>query len=74
MNTRPSESLFNNIKTDKFMTQNKLIIIFSLLIIVFPAMSQPPPPPATPIDGGLSALLIAGGLYGMKKIKEQRNK
>lgn len=30
-------------------------------------------PPATPIDGGLSLLLAAGGLYGIKKIKN-RNK
>lgn len=29
-------------------------------------------PPATPIDGGLSALLVAGGLYGIKKIKDAR--
>jgi len=34
--------------------------------------AQPPPPPATPIDGGLSLLLIAGGLFGAKKISEKR--
>ncbi len=30
-------------------------------------------PPATPIDGGLSILLIAGGAYAIKRIKENRN-
>lgn len=25
-------------------------------------------PPATPIDGGLSLLLVAGGAYGVKKV------
>lgn len=36
------------------------------------ALSQGPgAPPATPIDGGLSLLLAAGGLYGMKKLKDR---
>lgn len=29
-------------------------------------------PPATPIDGGLSILLIAGGAYGVKKVLDNR--
>ena len=29
-------------------------------------------PPATPIDGGLSLLLAAGGAYGIKKLAEKR--
>ncbi|MFK7954354.1 MAG: PID-CTERM protein-sorting domain-containing protein [Ekhidna sp.] len=29
-------------------------------------------PPATPIDGGLSLLLAAGGAYGLKKLKDSR--
>jgi hypothetical protein len=29
-------------------------------------------PPKTPIDGGLSVLLLAGGAYGLKKIKDLR--
>ncbi|MEL6558703.1 MAG: hypothetical protein AAFQ94_11000 [Bacteroidota bacterium] len=29
-------------------------------------------PPATPIDGGLSLLLAACGVYGFKKIKDKR--
>ena len=31
-------------------------------------------PPATPIDGGLSLLLAAGGVYGVKKLKDYRKK
>ncbi len=55
-----------------------LNIIFSLLIIFaafIPALAQGPgAPPATPIDGGLSLLLAAGGVYGIKKIRDQRGK
>lgn len=29
-------------------------------------------PPATPIDGGLSLLLAAGGIYGLKKLKDHK--
>ena len=42
-----------------------------MLLFVVPAMAQGAPP-ATPIDGGLSLLLIAGGAYGAKKIYEKR--
>ncbi len=36
-------------------------------------MAQGPgAPPATPIDGGLSLLLAAGGAYGLKKLKDSR--
>ncbi|MEM9341402.1 MAG: hypothetical protein AAGA66_21920 [Bacteroidota bacterium] len=38
---------------------------------ILPAFAQGPPP-ATPIDGGLSALLVAGGLYGLKKLRDRR--
>ncbi|MEP4532103.1 MAG: hypothetical protein ABJ004_03385 [Cyclobacteriaceae bacterium] len=31
-------------------------------------------PPATPIDGGLSLLLAAGGAYGLKKLNDTRKK
>ena len=31
-------------------------------------------PPATPIDGGLSILLAAGGIYGVKKLRDHRRK
>jgi len=29
-------------------------------------------PPATPIDGGLSLLLAAGGAYGLKKLMNKK--
>ena len=43
--------------------------------------SPPPPPPPgdnngplpVPLDGGLTALLVAGGAMGYKKLKEKRN-
>lgn len=49
---------------------NTLLLI---LIISMPVLAQGPGgPPATPIDGGLSLLLAAGGLYGLKKLKNSR--
>ncbi len=42
-----------------------------MLLMVVPALAQGAPP-ATPIDGGLSILLIAGGAYGAKKIYDKR--
>ncbi len=53
---------------------NKLPIIFSLaflILAVVPALAQGAPP-ATPIDGGLSLLLAAGGAYGFKKLRDHR--
>ncbi len=44
-----------------------------LLVVILPSMAQGGPP-ATPIDGGLSLLLAAGGVYGMKKIRDARRK
>ena len=37
-----------------------------------PALAQPGAPPATPIDGGLSLLLAAGGAYGIKKLRDHK--
>lgn len=45
-----------------------LLCVFSALFV----MAQPPAPPATPIDGGLTALLVAGGIYGLKKLRDSR--
>lgn len=39
---------------------------------VIPVLAQAPSPPATPIDGGLSLLLIAGGAYGAKKVFDHK--
>lgn len=45
-----------------------------LVLLYIPAMAQGGAPPATPIDGGLSLLLAAGGVYGLKKIRDARKK
>ena len=47
------------------MTLLKSYLIASLSLISFFALAQGPPP-ATPIDGGLSLLIVAGGAYGIK--------
>lgn len=44
-----------------------------LLSISAPVLAQGAPP-ATPIDGGLSLLLAAGGAYGVKKIVDAKKK
>ena len=53
--------------------QLKLIIIFTLLTLPLLAQFNPPPPPnidpPVPIDGGIAALLIAGGAMGYRKYK-----
>lgn len=52
-----------------------LLLIVLGIVVFFPAMAQPPvgaPPTATPIDGGLSALLVACAGYGAKKINDRR--
>ncbi|MGB3466929.1 MAG: hypothetical protein WBA74_16740 [Cyclobacteriaceae bacterium] len=47
------------------------LIALLLTLISLPVMAQGAPP-ATPIDGGLSLLLAAGGVYGVKKIRDYR--
>ncbi|MEQ8548709.1 MAG: hypothetical protein RIC03_12405 [Cyclobacteriaceae bacterium] len=55
--------------------KNSYQILFTLsLIFTSTALLAQGPPPATPIDGGLSLLLAAGGAYGLKKIHERRKK
>lgn len=41
-----------------------------------PPSTKPPcwPPPCIPIDGGISALIIAGAAYGAKKLYEKKKK
>ncbi|MFT6868140.1 MAG: hypothetical protein ACJA08_002990 [Cyclobacteriaceae bacterium] len=57
----------------KSLIQNIGLSIVLLLSVALPLMAQNSPP-ATPIDGGLSLLLIAGGAYGAKKLYSRRNK
>ncbi|WP_421873392.1 PID-CTERM protein-sorting domain-containing protein [Marinoscillum sp.] len=50
----------------------KSILVLPVLLCALPALAQPSAPPATPIDGGLSILLAAGGVYGIKKLRDHR--
>lgn len=65
-------SLFHHLSKHKIM--NRLIYKILLVLPLFLCLAQttlaqgPGSPPATPIDGGLSLLLVAGGLYGVKKL------
>lgn len=51
-------------------TQITTLTIYFLLIVL-PSFAQGGPP-ATPIDGGLSVLLAAGGAYGIKKLYSRK--
>lgn len=48
-----------------------LLIITPILLLASPVFAQGAPP-ATPIDGGLSLLLAAGGIYGWKKLRDSK--
>ncbi len=50
-----------------------MLFICALSLLAFPVFAQGGPP-ATPIDGGLSLLLAAGGAYGVKKLRDRRNR
>jgi hypothetical protein len=47
------------------------LLSITLFTMSLPLLAQGAPP-ATPIDGGLSLLLAAGGLYGLKKLRDSR--
>ncbi|MEO9476596.1 MAG: hypothetical protein ABJG41_13725 [Cyclobacteriaceae bacterium] len=48
-----------------------ILLTILLILVVVPVFAQGAPP-ATPIDGGLSLLLAAGGAYGLKKLRDSR--
>ena len=55
-----------------------LILFVGINFQLIAQQNQPPPPmnpndPGLPVDGGLSALLVAGGALGYKKYKQQKN-
>ena len=54
------------------MNTYKIILTVIGLLFFIQAFAQPGAPPATPIDGGLSLLLAAGGAYGAKKLLDKR--
>ena len=47
------------------------VTLLITLLAIIPAFAQGGPP-ATPIDGGLSLLLAAGGVYGLKKLRDYK--
>ncbi|MEM6642553.1 MAG: hypothetical protein AAF616_06210 [Bacteroidota bacterium] len=51
--------------------KRNLLTILMLTSVAAPILAQGAPP-ATPIDGGLSLLLAAGGAYGLKKLNDRR--
>jgi hypothetical protein len=55
----------------KNLTIKIAILSTVFLTLTLPVLAQGAPP-ATPIDGGLSLLLVAGGAYGLKKLKDSR--
>lgn len=50
------------------------ILTVTLIAVTYVELFAQGAPPATPIDGGLSLLLVAGGAYGLKKIKDSRKR
>ena len=67
------------------MKQLALFLTFFFVIVcsqcLFSAPLPPPavnppcwPPPCIPIDGGISALIIAGAAYGAKKFYDKKKK
>jgi hypothetical protein len=46
--------------------------VLGILLVTNLVAQGLPQPPATPIDGGLSILLAAGGVYGIKKLRDHR--
>lgn len=48
------------------------LVMCLIVLTVTVALASPGAPPATPVDGGLSLLLAAGGIYGIKKVRDHR--
>lgn len=51
----------------------RVSVFLLFMTVTLPSAWAQPGPPATPIDGGLSLLLAAGGLYGLKRIRDHRS-
>lgn len=49
-------------------------LVAALALVSESAFAGHCPPPDIPIDGGLSWLLVAGGAFGIKKIRDARLK
>lgn len=49
----------------------KIVLLLMILLIVEQVVAQPPPPPpGLDISGGVVYLVIAGIIFGIKKLKE----
>lgn len=67
-------SIFQNQNTSTMKNLiNKTAILLPVLLLTSLPLFAQSPPPATPIDGGLSLLLAAGGAYGIKRLRDHRN-
>ncbi|MEA2041381.1 MAG: hypothetical protein U9N85_02355 [Bacteroidota bacterium] len=53
-----------------------VFLFMALPALIYTAAAQPPPPPPEPIplDGGLSALIVAGLAYGARRLYKQQKK
>ena len=66
------------------MKQLAFILVFFLVLLGSQTLLAAPPPPAInppcwpppciPIDGGISALIVAGAAYGAKKLYNKKKK
>ncbi|MCU0392359.1 MAG: hypothetical protein MUE81_14680 [Thermoflexibacter sp.] len=57
--------------------RNLFLLFATILYIIGDAFGQgsdPIPPGEIPLDGGILGLLVAGALYGAKKIYDQKKK
>ncbi|MFY7965086.1 MAG: PID-CTERM protein-sorting domain-containing protein [Chitinophagaceae bacterium] len=57
----------------------KAIVLLMAIVFCFPIICQAQPDPGgapdVPLDGGISLVLIAGGIIGAKKVRDnQKNK
>ncbi len=60
------------------------LVVFFMVVCSQNLLSAPPPPPSVrppcwpppciPIDGGISALIVAGAAYGAKKLYDKKKK
>lgn len=77
-------SIFSISSTDQpnhYQKMKKRVLITTIVCFLSTSVSlmgqyNPPPPniePPVPVDGGIIALLAAGGAMGYKKLKEKRN-
>ena len=51
-----------------------VILILTVLISAYGQPGLPPHPSQAPIDGGLIWLIVGGGAYAVKKIRDQNKK